>query len=135
MKKKLNRNKGFTLIELIMVIVILAVLGAVAIPTYVDLSSEAKISAETGVVGGVRAALTTYFVDQTKGNRGGNGTGYPSTLDGVGNTTACSKTAKCFVTVLTQGGVTSDWTKTSGTVYIGPTGTTYTYDNSDGSFI
>ncbi len=48
-------QKGFTLIELVMVIVILAILGAVAIPKYVNLENEARIGAEAGVVVGVRA--------------------------------------------------------------------------------
>ncbi len=49
----IKNDKGFTLIELVMVIVILAVLAAVAIPTFVNLSTEAKAAAESGVVGGV----------------------------------------------------------------------------------
>ncbi|MDO8425923.1 MAG: prepilin-type N-terminal cleavage/methylation domain-containing protein, partial [Deltaproteobacteria bacterium] len=37
-------NKGFTLIELVMVIVILAILAAVAIPRFIDLQSDARIA-------------------------------------------------------------------------------------------
>ncbi|MBU1006760.1 MAG: prepilin-type N-terminal cleavage/methylation domain-containing protein, partial [Candidatus Omnitrophica bacterium] len=38
----MKRSKGFTLIELVMVIVILGILSAIAIPKFVDLASEAK---------------------------------------------------------------------------------------------
>ncbi|MBK7546835.1 MAG: prepilin-type N-terminal cleavage/methylation domain-containing protein [Rhodoferax sp.] len=43
-------QRGFTLIELVMVIVILGVLAAVAIPKFVDLKSDARTAA-LGVVG------------------------------------------------------------------------------------
>ena len=45
MKKILDNQKGFTLVEIIAVLVILGILAAVAIPKYFDLQSEAKIKA------------------------------------------------------------------------------------------
>lgn len=102
---KLNQ-RGFTLIELVMVIVILGILAAVAIPQYVDLQSEAKLANESGVAGGVRAGILTYFIDTTRGNR----TTYPPTLDGAA-VGACTLANACFTTVLTQGGITDQWTK------------------------
>ena len=119
---KLGARKGFTLIELVMVIVIIGILAAVAIPRFVDLTNNARTAAEQGVVGGVRGGIYTYFAEH-------NGV-YPLTLGGSG---ACTVGSPCFLNVLSQGGVTADWS-VAGLVYTGPTGATYTYTPATGEF-
>ena len=49
-------KKGFTLIELVIVIVILGILAAVAVPKFVGLTRDAKVSAVKGFAGSLRAA-------------------------------------------------------------------------------
>ena len=54
-------QRGFTLIELVMVIVILGVLAAVAIPKFVDLKSDAQQAAMTGVAGAAASASAINY--------------------------------------------------------------------------
>jgi len=50
-------QKGFTLIELIIVIVILGILAAIAFSKYVSITTEARVAAINGMAGGLRGAV------------------------------------------------------------------------------
>ena len=54
-------QRGFTLIELVMVIVILGVLAAVAIPKFVDLKGDAQQAAVDGVAGALASASSINY--------------------------------------------------------------------------
>lgn len=123
----MSHNKGFTLIELVMVIVVLVILAAIAIPKIYSLQSDAQTSAEKGVVGGVRVGITTYYSENQS---------WPASLDSAAAGSTASKVNPFFNIVLSQGGVTADdWNKNASGQYVGPAGGVFVYDNATGSFI
>ena len=125
----MKQQSGFTLIELIIVIVILGILAATALPKFVDLSSDAKASALKGVVGTLNAAMSTNYAGcAAKGNTvtagvcvavdncddvasllvgGALPTGYTVTAGAIGANNGT--TLACTVTQ-TDGGVTAQFT-------------------------
>jgi prepilin-type N-terminal cleavage/methylation domain-containing protein len=54
----MRNEKGFTLIEIIAVLVILGILAAVAVPKYLDLMGQARISAAQAAIGEVKGRLS-----------------------------------------------------------------------------
>lgn len=101
------RNKGFTMIELVMVIVILAILAAVAIPRFINLRVQAQNSAEAGVVGGVRAGISAEYIRTASV---GVAT-WPDPLDDAIAGNPATVAVPFFDVVLAQGGITEGWTK------------------------
>lgn len=128
-------RRGFTMIELVLVITILGILAVSALPNFIDVATKARQASRDGVSGAVRAGIALYRADDLV--RNGPPGIYPAALDAVANGAACAPGAACFSTVVTNGITDGRWSKTNGTTYVYNDGTssfTYTYSTANGSF-
>lgn len=85
MSLKKLREKGFTLIELMIVVAIIGVLAAVAIPAYVNFTRKAKTAEASNNLGAIYQGARAYF----EGETGKAGAGLPAIGSSISTTASC----------------------------------------------
>jgi prepilin-type N-terminal cleavage/methylation domain-containing protein len=75
MKQHNGSTRGFTLVELMAVVVILAIMAGVALPRFFDYKAQAQLSACKGTLGAVRAGIANFYANAAIGGSAA----YPTT--------------------------------------------------------
>ncbi len=107
--KNIKNQKGFTLVEMIVVIVILGIIAGAAVPAYINLQTDAQAANNMAYVGALRSALGMRFGQQLVRQ----GDTAPASTDVIGTATTSNAT-QVYLDSLVSTPIPSTLTATSG---------------------
>lgn len=114
MKRKRKNQKGFTLIELIMVIVILGFLSVTAFSLFVNYGPQSADASLDGTLASIRTGFVSWYIDPTKGNV----TNWPSATDVDTSAAAQDPCSTCFDGVLEPDLSSPKWKQTGAATFV-----------------